>query len=333
MEMLTKLKQVEGRIAELRNKQTEAAQAGRTDEANKITVVLTQHIAAYKKGREFMMKMLEAKRAAAAAQGQGPSQPPHDPAPTAGPTQHSTPTMSARHTPQPTPNANSRSTPRLAATPLMAANPNPMSSMNSSPSHVSTNSGVGVGSGSAANANAALLQAFNPAATQIPTQSGLAGLSAPDAHSLTTMSQHGLTHNNNLGQQQQVPANMAAQLRKLVEQRGLTQSGQALIPAGNSAGTNGGTGAPSAPTMAGGFGEARDAQWVGTFVWQGTDPARNEKKEVRAQIVATAPSGNPYAVSHSWNLFDKQLTQKPPTEWRQRGQKSYPFRLRGPRSR
>ena len=304
MEMLNKLKQVETRIADLRSKQAEAAQAGRTEEANKLQIVLNQHVAAYRKGREFMMKMLEAKRAAAAAQGQGqgqgPSQPPHDPAPTAGTTQHSTPTMSARHTPQPTPNANSRSTPRLAATPLMAANPNPMSSMNPSPSHASTNSSVGVGSGSAANANAALLQAFNPAATQIPTQSGLAGPSGPDVHSLATMSQHGLPHNNsNLGQQQQMPANLAAQMRKLVEQRGLTQNGQTLLPAGNSTGTNGGTGAPAAPAMAGGFSEARDAQWVGTFVWQGTDPARNEKKEVRAQIVAIAPSGNPYAGSHS----------------------------------
>jgi hypothetical protein len=301
MEMLTKLKQVEMRIAELRNKQLEAAQAGRTEDANKLTVVLSQHIAAYKKGREFVVKMLEAKRAAAAAQGQGQgqgsSQSAHDPTSTAGTTQHSTPTMAATPQPQLTPNTNPRSTPRLAATPLMAANPNPMSAMNPSPSHVSTNSGVSVGSGSAANANAALLQAFNPAATQIPAQSGLAGLSGSDAHSLTTMQQHGLPHNNNLGQQPMTPA-LAAQMRKLVEQRGLAQNGQTLIP-GNNAGINGATGAPAAPTMPGGFSETRDVQWVGTFVWQGTDTARNEKKEVRAQIVAIAPTGNPYAVSHT----------------------------------
>ncbi|KAI9450141.1 hypothetical protein BJY52DRAFT_1304125 [Lactarius psammicola] len=293
VEMVTKLKQVEMRIAELRNKHTEATQAGRTDEANKLALILTQHIAAYKKGREFMMKILEAKRAAAAAaQGQGPSsQPAPDPAPTAGTTQHSTPTMSA--TPQPTPNANSRSTPRLA-TPRMAANPNPMSAMNPSPSHVTTNSGVGAGSGSAANANAALLQAFNPAAAQIPTQSGLSG---PDAHGLGTMSQLGLSHNNPLGQQQQpMPPAFAAQMKKLVEQRNLAQNAQTHIPAGNGAGTNGGTGAPVAPAMAGGFGGATvDVQWVGTFVWQGTDPTRNEKKEVRAQVVAVAPTGNPLA--------------------------------------
>jgi len=217
----------------------------------------------------------------------------------------------------------------------MAANPNPMSAMNPSPSHVTTNSGVGVGSGSAANANAALLQAFNPAATQIPTQTGLSG---PDAHGLRTMPQHGLSHNNPLGQQQQqqqpiTPA-MAAQMRKLVEQRGLAQNAQTHISAGNSAGTNGGTGAPVAPAMTGGFSETRDVQWVGTFVWQGTDPTRNEKKEVRAQVVAVAPSGNPCAVSHLWNLFDNELTlKKNTTDWRQRGQKFYPLCLLGPRSR
>ena len=331
MEMMSKLKQVEMRIADLRNKQMEAAQAGRTDEANKFATVLSQHIAAYKKGREFVVKMLEAKRAAAAGapgQGQGPSsqQPAHDAASTAGTTQHSTPTMVATPQPQLTPNTNPRSTPRLGATPLMAANPNPISAMNPSPSHVSTNSGVSVGSGSAANANAALLQAFNPAASQIPTQSGLAGLSGPDAHSLATMPQHGLppnnnnNNNNNLGQQPMTPALMA-QMRKLVEQRGLAQNGQTLIP-GNNAGTNGGTGAPVAPTMpsGGGFSETRDVQWVGTFVWQGTDTARNEKKEVRVQIVAIAPSGNPYAVFLS-QPFSINNSHTKPKEWRQHGQK------------
>ena len=271
-------------MAELRNKHMEASQAGRTDEANKLAVILSQHVAAYKKGREFMVKMMEAKRAAEAAQGS--SQPVHDPAaPTAGTTQHSTPTISAL----PTPNTNTRSTSRLS-TPLMAPNPNPM---NPSPSHVSTNSGVG--SGSVANANAALLQAFNPAATQVQTQTGL----GPDDHSLGTMQQqHGLPHNNTLGQQQPMPAGFAAQMKKLVEQRGLAQNGQTLISAGNSAGINGGAGTPVTPAMAAaGFGETRDVRWVGTFVWQGTDPARNEKKEVRAQVVATAPSGNPCAVS------------------------------------
>jgi hypothetical protein len=283
VEMLTKLKQVEMRIAELRNKHIEATQAGRTDEANRLAVILSQHVTAYRKGREFVMKMLEAKRAAAAGQAQGSSQPAHDPAaPTAGTTQHSTPIMSA----QPTPNANSRSTPRLS-TPLMAANPNPMSAMNSSPSHVSTNSGVGSSA-----ANAALLQAFNPA---IPTQTGLGGLSGPDNHSLGTIPQHGLPHNNPLGQQQPMPAGFAAQMQKLVEQRGLAPNAQTLI--GNSAGTNGST----APAMAGGFGDVR---WVGTFVWQGTDPTRNEKKEVRAQVVATAPSGNPCVVFHFFSIMN-----------------------------
>ncbi|KAH8994823.1 hypothetical protein EDB92DRAFT_228497 [Lactarius akahatsu] len=123
VEMLTKLKQVEMRMTDLRNKQLEAAQAGRTDEANKLAVILSQHITAYKKGREFVVRMLEAKKAAAQGQGQGPSsQPAHDPATTAGTTQHSTPRMSA--TPQPTPNANSHSTPRLT-TPRTGRKPEP----------------------------------------------------------------------------------------------------------------------------------------------------------------------------------------------------------------
>ncbi|KAH8994826.1 hypothetical protein EDB92DRAFT_228064 [Lactarius akahatsu] len=307
VEMLTKLKQVEMRMTDLRNKQLEAAQAGRTDEANKLAVILSQHITAYKKGREFVVRMLEAKKAAAQGQGQGPSsQPAHDPAPTAGTTQHSTPRMSA--TPQPTPNANSHSTPRLT-TPRMAANPNP-NSMSASPSHATANSGVGVGSGSAANANAALLRAFNPAAAQIPTQTGLASLSGPEAHGLGAMPQHGFSHSNPLGQQQQqqpMPPNIAAQMKKLVEQRTLAQNTPVHIPAGNGAGTNGGTGAPVVPGMAGGFNETRDVQWVGTFVWQGTNPTRNEKKE-RTHIFGT-------------------------TVMRQHGQKFYPLRLLGPRSR
>ncbi|KAH9160781.1 hypothetical protein EDB89DRAFT_845017 [Lactarius sanguifluus] len=295
VEILTKLKQVEMRMADLRDKQIEATQAGRTDEADKLGVILSRHIAACKKGREFVMRMLEAKKAtaaaAAAAQGQGPSsQPTCDPTPTAGTTQHSTPRMTA--TPQPTPNANSHPTLRLA-TPRMAANPDPM------PSHATAKSGVGVGPGSATSANAnAALRAFNPAAAQIPTQTGLAGLSGPEAHGLGAMLQHGLSHSNPLGQQQQhqsMPPNTAAQMKKLVERRVLAQNATTHIPAGNGARTNGGTGAPIAPTMVGGFGESRGVQWVGTFVWQGTDPTRNEKKEVRAQIVATAPSGNPHA--------------------------------------
>ncbi|KAI9454567.1 hypothetical protein BJY52DRAFT_720687 [Lactarius psammicola] len=46
---------------------------------------------------------------------------------------------------------------------------------------------------------------------------------------------------------------------------------------------------------AGGFGEARDVWWVGNFAWQGTDPTRDDKKEVWARVVAFAPSGKPLA--------------------------------------
>ena len=162
-EMISKLKQVETRIADLRDKQIEHAQAGRTDEVNKLTTVLSKHITAYKKGREFVMKMFEAKRAAAGCDGPCPF--PHAIAHGAA---------SAAGTTQP-----------------------------------------------AASAIAALLQMFNPAATHIPTQANLSDVF-----------------------------------------------------------------------------ETRDVQWVGTFVWQSTDTARKEKKEVRAQIVASALLGNPYAIPH-----------------------------------
>src|SRR6266404_3036612 len=117
VEMFTKLKQVEMLMNELRNKEIEAIQAGRTDEANRLGSILTQHFTAYKKGREFLMKIVEAKRAAA-AQEQGPSQPAHNSAPTAGTGEHSMPTMAT--TSQPTPNAGPNSTPQQFATPASA---------------------------------------------------------------------------------------------------------------------------------------------------------------------------------------------------------------------
>ncbi len=117
VELFTKLKQVEMLMNELRNKEIEAIQAGRTDEANRLGSILTQHFTAYKKGREFLMKIVEAKRAAA-AQEQGPSQPAHNSAPTAGTGEHSMPTMAT--TSQPTPNAGPNSTPQQFATPASA---------------------------------------------------------------------------------------------------------------------------------------------------------------------------------------------------------------------
>ncbi len=69
VELLTKLKKVETHIAELRNKQIEAGRAGRTDEANKLAVLLTRDLDGYKRVCEFMVKILDAKRTTAVAQG------------------------------------------------------------------------------------------------------------------------------------------------------------------------------------------------------------------------------------------------------------------------
>lgn len=290
MDMQTKLKQAERRLLELRAAHMEASRAGRTEEMNKYTVMLKHQMAAYQRGREFVMRVLEAKRVMA-AQAQGSSQPAQESTPNPSTSQHQTPTMSA--TPQPAPNTNSHSTPRLA-TPHISANQNPnsMSAMNPN-----VNAQPSVGPGSTANPNAALLQPFNPAATQIPPQVGLGGVSVPDTHALGAMPQHGHSHNNSLGQ---MPPGFAAQMKKLVEQRGFTQNSQALNASGNNAATGAGAGMASGPGPAttGGFGETRDNQWLGTLVWQGTDTTRNEKKEVHAQVLATASSGNPYVHFH-----------------------------------
>ncbi|KAH9959667.1 hypothetical protein BC827DRAFT_1384663 [Russula dissimulans] len=299
-DMQAKLKQVELSITEMRNRWMEAAQAGRTEEANKYNFMLTQRIAAYKKGREFVIKVMQAKKFVATGQAQGsssqPSQP-HDPGPNPGANQH--PSTALPATPQSTPSTNPHSTPRPTPPriPGIPVTPNTMSAMNSSPPHI-TNSRASAGPTSAANANAnaALLQAFNPAPTQIPPQPGLSGVSVstPDAHPLgaTPTPQHGHSHSNSMGQPllpQMTPA-VAAQMRKLVEQRGLAQGNQGLV-GGNGVGTNPGAG----PTTAASFGEGIDRQWSGTLQWQGTDTTRNEKKEVRAQVTAAAPRGNPFA--------------------------------------
>ena len=138
----------------------------------------------------------------------------------------------------------------------------------------SVNAKPSVGPGSTAN-----LQTFNPAATQIPPQVGLGGVSVHDTHGLGAMPQHGHSHNNILGQPSSMPAGVAAQMKKLVEQRGFAQNTQALNTSGNNTATGAGAGMASGagPATTGGFGETRDNQWLGTLMWQGTDTTRNEK--------------------------------------------------------
>ena len=46
---------------------------------------------------------------------------------------------------------------------------------------------------------------------------------------------------------------------------------------------------------AGGLSERIIRQWSGTLAWPGTEFTRNERKEVRAQVTATASKGDPCA--------------------------------------
>jgi hypothetical protein len=299
-EMRAKLQQVEMRIRDTQKRQNEAATAGNTDEANKQRSILVRQVAAYKKGCEFVEKVVYAKNLVTAADAQGSSQPSQQgssqpPESVLNPvtSQHPTPTVSA--TPQATPPMNPHLTPRLATQrkPGIPVNQNPISGMNASSPNINLNSGVSAGPGPPANTNtnAALLQAFNPTASQTPPQVGLGGVSTPDAHMRGATPQHGHAHTNSFGTQppQPPPAAVAAQMRQFAEQRGPTQGNQGLIVGGNSSGTNAGVG----PQTAGGVSERMNKQWSGILTWQGTDTARNERKEVRAQVTATATQGDP----------------------------------------
>lgn len=302
VQMRAKLQQVEMRIRETQKRQNEAANAGNTDEANKQRSILGRQVDAYKKGREFVEKVEYAKKLVTAAQAQGSSQPSQQgssqpPESVLNPvtSQHPTPTVSS--TPQATPPMNPHLTPRLATPrkPGIPVNQNPISGMNAPSPNINLNSGVSAGPGPSANTNtntnAALLQAFNPTASQTPPQVGIGGVSTPDAHMRGATPQHGHTHTNSFGTQppQMPPAAVAAQMRQFAEQRGPTQGNQGLIIGGNSSGTNSGVG----PQTAGGVSERMNKQWSGTLTWQGTDTARNERKEVRAQVTATATKGDP----------------------------------------
>jgi len=282
---------------EMRKKQLEAAQAGRTEEESKLNHILSQQLALYKKGREFVVRVMQVKKAMATAQAQGSLQP-HEPAPDPGTSQHPTPAVAA--TPVATTPTTSHSTPRIATPrkPGIPVNQNPMSAASQSSPNSNPISVPSAGPGLAVNPNAALLPAFNPTPQQIQPQVGL-GVPVPDAHVLsgTPGPQLGHPRNNNVGQQQQqqqppqLTLGVAAQMQKMVEQHRLAQGNQGLTAGGAGAGTNAGTG----PTTAGGIGERMNLQWTGILKWQGTDTTRNERKEVHAQVTATASKGNPCA--------------------------------------
>ena len=291
-EMRAKLQQVEMRIRETQKRCTEAMNAGNAEEVNKQRSILGRQIAAYKKGQEFVEKVEVAKKLVTAGQAQGSSQPP-DSALNPLTSQHPTPTVSA--TPQATPPMNPHSTPRLATPrkPGIPVNQNPLSGRNASSPNINPNSVASAGPSTPANTNtnAALLQAFNPTAAQTPPQVSLGGVSTPDAHLRGATPQRGHAHTNSFGTQppQLPPTVVAAQMKQFAEQRGPTQGSQGLIVGGNSSGSNAGAG----PQTAGGVGERIGKQWSGTLTWQGTDTARNERKEVRAQVTAIATKGDP----------------------------------------
>ena len=323
-EMRAKLQQVEMRIRDTRRRQIEAANAGNTEEANKQTFIFSRQVAAYQKGCEFVEKVEYAKKFVTAGQAQGSPQPP-DSALNSVTSQHPTPVVPA--TPQATPPANPHSTPRLATPrkPGIPVNQNPISRMNPSSPNVHPNSGVSAGPGPSANTNtsAALLQTFNPTATQTPPQVGLGGGSTPDAHMFGATPQHGHAHTNSFGTQppHMPPAALAAQMKQFAEQRGLTQGNQGLILGGN---TNAGPG----PQTAGGVGERMNNQWSGTLTWQGTDTARNERKEVRAQVTARATKGDACAF-FLWCFCQLKTHNRADLEWHHHGQKFCHLRLLG----
>jgi hypothetical protein len=142
--------------------------------------------------------------------------------------------------------------------------------MNPPPPNISPNSGEGAGPSSASNMNATLIQAFNPTAIQTLQQVVLGGVSVSDVHEpgATTSQDAGLPHNNNLEMQppQMFPGLVAAQMKQFVEQRGPAQGNHERVS---------------------------QCQWSGTIAWWGTDTTRNETRELRAQVTATASKGDP----------------------------------------
>ena len=163
--------------------------------------------------------------------------------------------------------------------------------MNPSPPNTTADSGEGAGPGSASNMNATLIQPSNPAAMQTLQQVVLDGVSVSDGLSAT--SQHaGFAHNNSLGRQppQMFPDLVAAQMKQFVEQCGPAQ-----------------------------VNHERMDQWSGTITWWGTDTTRNETRELRAQITATASKGDPCAIFLMDFRLVKDLYSRTRPDWCQHG--------------
>ena len=144
---------------------------------------------------------------------------------------------------------------------------------------------------------------LSPTAMQTLQQVALDGVSVSDVHGLGATSQHaGNPSDNSLGMQpaQMFPGLVAAQMTQLVEQRGLAQGNRESM-----------------------------GQWSGKIVWWGTDTTRNERRELRAQVTATASKGDPYAIflvdfPLLTNLYSRTLP-----DWCQHGRTSCYLHLVG----
>jgi hypothetical protein len=177
--------------------------------------------------------------------------------------------------------------------------------MNPSPPNINPNSGEGAGPGSASNMNATLIQAFNPTAMQTLQQVVLDGVSVSDVHGLGATSQYaGHPHNNSLGMQppQMFPGLVAAQMKQFVEQRGPTQGNHERMS---------------------------QCQWSGTIAWWGTDTTLNERREVRAQVTATASKGDPCAIFLMDFPLVEDLYPRTRPDWRHHGRTSCYLHLLG----
>jgi hypothetical protein len=175
--------------------------------------------------------------------------------------------------------------------------------MNPSPPNISPNSGEGAAPFSASNMNATPIQAFNPPAMQTLQQVALNGVSVSGVHGLGATSQHaGNSHNNSLGMQppQLFPGLVAAQMKQFVEQRGPALDNDESMN-----------------------------QWSGTIAWRGTDTTLNERREVRAQVTATASKGDPYAIFLMNFPFVEDLYPCTHLGWRQHGRTSCYLHLLG----
>jgi hypothetical protein len=169
--------------------------------------------------------------------------------------------------------------------------------MNPSPPNINPNSGEGAVPFSASNMNATLIQAFNPTiAMQTLQQVALDGVSVSDVHGLGATSQHVGHHNSSLGTQppQMFPGLVAAQMKQFVEQHGPAQGNR----------------------------DESTSRWSGTITWWGTDTTRNERREVRAQVTATASKGDPCVIfPMDFSLIENLYPYTRP-DWCQHGRTS-----------